>query len=386
MSDFPTMKDAVILQVIPGLSAGGAEKTTIEMAEAITTAGGRALVVSAGGRLEGELAKAGGEFIRKPNIGSKNPITMRANAKWLAKIARSENVSLFHARSRAPAWSAYWASKQAKLPFVTTYHGAYNGRSSFKRWYNSIMARGQKVIANSTFIAEHIGQTYPWSQDRIITVHRGVDQHVFSPEFVRQKRIKALEQYWFGDTGKPDGLLVLMPGRLTSWKGQEDAISAYFRLKERPGQMIIAGDDQGRTNYREKLLQQISDDKLEGIVRLVPHCTDMAAAYALADIVLAPSREPEAFGRVAAEAGAMGVPVVAARHGGQMEIVEDSVSGFLIQPGDPQDIADAIEKIVKLGPDGRQSMGVAARERVLARFSKIALQKATLDVYRQVLT
>ena len=175
------LSGATILQVIPHLAAGGAERTAIEVTEALTAAGARSLVASQGGRLEAELVSAGGELIRIDNLPTKNPLAIRANAGVLAKIAADRKVSLIHARSRAPAWSALWAARQAKLPFVTTYHGVYSAKGGLKRLYNSVMARGDRVIANSDFTARHILAEHPWANGRIVTIHRGVDIAKFSP-------------------------------------------------------------------------------------------------------------------------------------------------------------------------------------------------------------
>ena len=382
------LQGATILQVIPDLAAGGAERTTIEVAEAIVKAGGRALVASAGGRLEGELAMAGGELFRNQSLTSKNPFTIHRNAGWLAKLITAEGVDIVHARSRAPAWSAYWASKRTSAQYVTTYHGAYNAKSAAKRWYNSIMARGEVVIANSDYIAAHIAQTYPDAASRIVTIPRGVDLDVMDPQAVTDARKAALKQSWFPD-GTPTGPICILPGRLTRWKGQLDAIEAFGVCKQRGadplGALVLVGDAQGRTEYVDELKSKISELKLDDTVRIVGHCADMSAAYLISDIVLAPSREPEAFGRVAAEAAAMGRRVVAAAHGGQMEIIVDQTTGLLVAPKDAAAIANALTELFAQSDAARDRMEQAAMTHARARFSKQALQTATLQVYETVL-
>ena len=313
---------------------------------------------------------------------------VQENVGWLKALIQREHVDLIHARSRAPAWSAYWAAKSTRTPFVTTYHGAYNAKSSFKRWYNSVMARGDIVIANSTYIAAHIAQTYPDATARIVTIPRGVDLEAIHPDNISSNRTEMLQQQWFGDAC-PDRPLILLPGRLTAWKGQQDAISAMAIRRDRGadvlGTLVLAGDDQGRSGYLEALKAQITSLKLDESVSIVGHCSDMGAAYKLCDIVLAPSREPEAFGRVAAEAGAMGRPVIAAAHGGQLEIVDDKLTGRLVAPGQPGEIADMIDDILKLDASQLSALSQAARERIASRFSKASLQAATLNVYARLL-
>ncbi len=382
------LKGVTILQVIPELDAGGAERTVIEVAEAITRAGGQALVASAGGRMEIELKEAGGILIPNPTLPSKNPFTIRRNARWLAGVMRQEKVSIIHARSRAPAWSAYWAAKSVGVPFVTTYHGTYNARSAFKKWYNSVMAKGDAVIANSAFIADHVRAQFPETTGRLTTISRGVDLDALDPERISDAEKQALSLKWFGN--KAPGFVILLPGRLTSWKGQQDAIAAMGLLAAQhtlpAWTLVLAGDAQGRTAHLDNLKSQIAEQKLDEHIFIVGHCDNMPVAYALADLVLAPSRDPEAFGRVAAEAGAMKKPVIASDHGGQALIVVNGKTGWLSSPQAPEQLAKAI-KIAMLDMTGaeRQAMGEQARAYVAPRFSKSALQAATLEVYNGLL-
>ncbi len=380
------LRGATILQVIPHLAAGGAERTTIEVTEALVAAGATALVVSAGGRLEKELNRVGGELIRLESAPTKNPLEINANAGRIAKLVIARKISLIHARSRAPAWSALWAARRTKVPFVTTYHGVYNAKGSLKRLYNSVMARGDKVIANSDFTARHIVVEHPWAADRIVTIHRGVDIAKFSADAIAPSRLDALRTAW--KLGPGDDAIILLPGRLTGWKGHREAIAAAAALKSRGAanwRMIFAGDPQGRDGYVEELKQLIASNGLDGRVSMVGHCDDMPAAFALADIVIAPSNEPEAFGRVAAEAGAMGVPAIGSSIGAQGEIIVDEETGLIVRPSDPAHLSTAITRLLALGPDGRAAMGQMARTRVLARFTTSALQKATLSVYEGLL-
>ena len=380
------LRGATILQVIPHLAAGGAERTTIEVAEALVAAGATALVVSVGGRLEKELARVGGELIRLETAPTKNPVEIRANANRIAKLVTARKISLIHARSRAPAWSALWAARQTKIPFVTTYHGVYNAKGSLKRLYNSVMARGAKVIANSDYTARHIVQEHPWAADRIVTIPRGVDIAKFSLEAVAPARREALAAAWKIELGVDP--IILLPGRLTGWKGHREAIAAAAALHSggvSNWRMVFAGDPQGRDGYVAELKQLIASAGLDGRVVMVGHCSDMPAAFALSDITIAPSNEPEAFGRVAAEAGAMGLPAVGSSIGAQGEIIVDGVTGLIVPPSDPAALSTAIAKLLAMGPDSRKAMGQKAQARVLERFTTSALQKATLSVYEGLL-
>lgn len=376
-----------ILQVIPHLSAGGAERTTVEIAEALKAAGAKAIVASVGGRLEGELTRAGAQIERIDSLASKNPVTIYGNATVLSKIITKHKVDLIHARSRAPAWSALWASRRMKKPFVTTYHGVYNAKSAPKRLYNSVMARGDAIIANSNYTAAHVVSQYPDAASRIVTIHRGVDIAKFSPDAILPSRKAALAKDWRLPAENP-GAVILLPARMTGWKGHREAIAAAALLKVRnpqPWRMIFAGDEQGRESYLQELAQLITQHGLDDRIAMVGHCDDMPAAFALADIVIAPSNEPEAFGRVAAEAGAMGVPAIGSNIGAQGEIIVDGQTGFVTPPLDPAALAAAIGNLLDRGPGGRKAMGEGAMVRVRKNFTTAALQQATLAVYERLM-
>ena len=376
-----------ILQVIPQLEAGGAERTTLEVAQAIVAAGGRAMVASEGGRLEGELAALGGELVRLP-MSSKNPWTVWRNAERLARIVRAEKIDIIHARSRAPAWSAKWAADRTDAHFITTYHGTYNGKSGLKRWYNAIMARGELVIANSQFIAAHIRVQHPFAAERVRIIPRGVDLDRFDPAVIDPQRVAELAASW-GLQWPSDRLIALFPARLTGWKGQRETLHALGRLKA-DGQALpltlLVGDAQGRDGYLAELETLIRQNELTADVRILGHCSDMPAAFALADIALTPSIEPEAFGRTAAEAGAMHVPVIAADHGGAREVVLPGETGWRVEPGNPAALAEAIREAMSMTPAQRSEMGQRAAKHVRTQFSTRALQAATLRVYQEALS
>jgi len=381
------LEGAVILQVIPDLGAGGAERTTIEVAAALSSAGARALVASRGGRLEADLEAAGGELIRLEAAGSKNPFAMARMAGVLAGLIEERGVSLVHARSRAPAWSALYAARRTHRPFVTTYHGIYNARGRLKRLYNSVMARGDVVIANSEYTAGHIRSEHPFASDRLTVIPRGVDVEAFSPGAVSRPRREAVLASWGGPFPEGDALL-LLPARLTGWKGHRVAIAAAARLQQagrKDWRMIFAGDAQGREDYRSELEASIAGLGLADRVHITGHCTDMPAALSLADVVLAPSTDPEAFGRVAAEAGAMGRIVIGSELGAQREVIDQGRTGFLCPPGDSLSIAQAILSCLDMTASERATMSLGAQERIRRRYTSDALKAATLAVYARLL-
>jgi glycosyltransferase involved in cell wall biosynthesis len=375
-----------VLQVTPELNAGGVERTTLEMAEAISRAGGLALVVSAGGRLEPDLKAAGGELIKLP-VNSKNPLTVALNAQRIAAIVKKRGVQIIHARSRAPAWSALMAARMAGVPFVTTFHGIYNGRRGLKHFYNSVMARGDVVIANSEYTKEHILTYYHADLARIVAIPRGADIEQFDRKRITDAEIKAMRTLW--NVAPNDArCVVIAPARLTRWKGQLALIEAVRMIEaRRPGalKVIIAGDAQGRASYVQEMNAAIAAAELQETVAIVGHVDKMPAALAASDIAVFPVIEPEAFGRGAVEAQAMGVPVIASNLGGFTETILEGETGFLVPPGIAVALAGVLERLIDLGPQARLVMGHLGEDRARTLYSKAALQSATLAVYQRVL-
>jgi glycosyltransferase involved in cell wall biosynthesis len=373
-----------VLQVIPGLETGGAERTTIEIADALVRAGHGALVASEGGAMEAELAAVGGELIRLP-MATKNIFTAVSNVSRLKRLIQASGVDIVHARSRAPAWSALRAARSAGVKFVTTYHGTYNAKSPLKRFYNSVMARGDRVIANSNFIRDHIVAEHGLSAEAITVIPRGVDVDRFHVTSAVKARAKALATEWNLPEQRP---IVVLPARLTRWKGQLVALQALAQMKadglKRPV-LVLVGGDQGRTGYRDELEFLIGRHGLEDDVWIVGHCDDMPAAFGLADFALNPSTDPEAFGRTAAEASAAGLPVIVADHGGAREVVEDGVTGWRVTPGDPVALAKTLQVAMRLDIAARQALGAAGRQRIMNRFTVTSLQNSTLRVYNELL-
>lgn len=321
LSETSPLAGVTVLQIIPALEAGGAERTTVDVAAALAEAGARPLVATEGGRLVGELQAKGGIWVPFP-ANTKNPFAMALNVERLARLCRREGVQILHARSRAPAWVALGAARRLKLPFVTTYHGSYSGRTSVKVLYNSVMARGDVVIANSHYTAELIRRTHPdQAGGRITVIHRGTDLAAFTPSAVSAARVESLRRAW---NVAPHERVVLLAARLTAWKGQRVLIEAAARLRDlglTDIAVVLAGDPQGRTAYERELDALIEARGLTGIVRRVGHCADMPAAFRAASVVAVPSVEPEAFGRSAVEAQALGIPVVVSDLGAVPETV-----------------------------------------------------------------
>ncbi len=376
-----TERGPAVLQVLPRLETGGVERGAVEIAGALAEAGWTAIVASEGGPLEHELARSGARHVRLP-LASKNPLVMRANVSRLVRLMRSQGVELIHARSRAPAWSAALAARHVRVPLVTTFHATYNAGGLIKRRYNGIMAKGERVIAISHFIADHIEQHYPVDPARIRVIHRGVDLARFDPERVSAERVIALAGRW----RLPDGVpVVMLPGRLTRWKGQRLLIEALARVGDLEWVCALVGSDQGRTAYREELEALIDRLGLNGRVFMVGHCDDMPAAYMLADLVVSASTDPEGFGRVVSEAQALGRPVAVSDHGGAPEQLLPEETGFLFRPGDPADLAAAIERALLLTPEARHSLAARAITNVRDYFSKDQMCAGTLGLYREVL-
>lgn len=371
----------VVLQVLPSLVTGGVERGTVEITRAVAEAGGVALVASAGGRMVTAVERAGGRHITLP-LNGKNPLTIWRNAERLAALIRTEGVAIVHARSRAPAWSAWLACRRTGAHFITTYHGTYGEGFPFKRRYNSVMAKGERVIAASHFIAGLIASRHRVDPGRIRVIPRGVDPAVFDPAGVSGERMMRLARAW---RLPEESRVVLLPGRLTRWKGQAVLIDAIARLSRPDVCCVLVGSDQGRRRYSAELIRRAERLGIADRLRLAGECDDMPAALMLADVVVHASIEPEAFGRVVIEAQAMGRPVIASDLGGPVETVEQDVTGWRVPPGDAAALAAAIDQILAMAPAARDALGARAREAVLREYTVAAMQDATLAVYGEVL-
>lgn len=370
-----------VLQVLPALDSGGVERGTVEIVEALAAQGWTALVASQGGRLVAAVERAGGRHITLP-LRTKLPWSIWRNAARLSGVIRRERVDLVHARSRAPAWSVLLACRRTGVPFVTTYHGAYSDGSRAKRLYNSVMARGARAIVASSFIADLLRSQHGVPDDRLRLIPRGIDPKVFDPGAMTGHRVAKLAQAW----SIPEGaVVILLPARVSRWKGQSVLIAALGLLKRPELFAIFVGSDQGRHGYVRSLLNEAAALGITSQIKLAGDCADMPAALMLADIVVSASTEPEAFGRAVIEAQAMERVVIAAGHGGAAETVTNGQTGVLVPPGDAAALAGAIGSILAMPEEERHAIGARARASVLSQYTTGAMQQATLDVYDEIL-
>lgn len=374
-------ENKVIMQVLPSLEMGGVERGVIEIATALQERGIPNIVVSNGGKMVVALEKIGVEHIQVP-VHSKNPIRMWFNSIKLARIIRDKNVSLIHVRSRAPAWPVKWASQKTGVPFITTFHGFYGLKPRwFKQWYNAVMTQGQKIIAVSDFIAQHIIKEYGVNPDKIVRIHRGADTQYFNPERVSVKQVSDV----FNQFQIPLGLPVIsLVGRLSIWKGHVVLLKALSMMRNKELVCLFVGGKGGSTLLAD-IKRQIALLPSETRVQIIETCSDMPAAYALSDVVVAASTLPETFGRVAVEAGAMGRIVVATNHGGFCETVVDGETGFLVPPDDAKALADKLDAILEMSSAERQKMQEAALKHVQENFSTAVMADKTIRVYQELL-
>lgn len=378
----PTLKNKTILQVLPSLETGGVEQTTLDITEALVKEGAIPLIASNGGKLVKNIKELGGIHISLP-LHSKNPLTIIQNYISLKKIIHKYKVDLIHARSRAPAWSAYWAAKSTLIPFVTTYHGIYNGKGALKKFYNSIMTRGNRVIANSLYTAKHAWSTHHVSPSLLRIIHRGVDFSLFDPSlFTAEEKKTFKNKLGFTDSSRP---LFLLPGRLTRWKGQELFIEALSYLPRDSFYALIAGNPQGRNQYVENLKKIIKKYHLEENVYLWTEPIPMPFLLSLGDCIISASTDAEAFGRVMAEAGAMEKPVIASSHGGALEIVIPNKTGFLFPNKNAPALAETIKHFLTLSPKNQHLLGQEGRKHILCSFSKENMCDKTLSIYKELL-
>lgn len=364
------------------MQSGGVERGTIEITEAIKSAGMIPLVASAGGALIPHITHAGGEHITLP-LDRKNPLIMRTNALRLYKLIKDHGVDLVHARSRAPAWSAYYAAKWAKIPFVTTFHGVYGSNSFMKRRYNAIMTKGDRIIAVSKFVKEHIAERYRVDITKIRLIPRGVDFTLFDEKRAIPERIVQLTKSWH--LPEDETPIIFCPGRLSRIKGQHVFIEALAKMKDQPFIAVIAGTDEGHEEYRASLEKQIIDSGLEGKVRISGPTNFMAEAYLLSNLVVVPSTKPESFGRTAVEAQAMGRCVVGVDLGGLKETILPNETGYLVPPNDAETMAEAIKYALARDEKTTAAMSKFAIQHALNHYSALQMKNKTIAVYKELL-
>lgn len=381
MLNLKTQKTPVVMQIIPELGAGGAEQGCIDVAAGLVNAGARSLVVSAGGHRVGEIIRARAEFIPMP-VHSKNPLDIYANIGRLRRLINAWNVDIVHVRSRAPAWSAWYACKGTGAHFMTTVHAPYNMGGRFKNLYNSVMVRGERIISISDHVTRYILDNYTVDPARIRLIHRGIAMDKFHPHMVGIQRMATLLRDWRIEDGAP---VVMLPGRLTRWKGHHVLLEAMARLKRPDVFCVLLGADQGRHEYRAELETRIDQLGLTGQVRIIGDCKDMPAAYMIASVVVSASTDPEGFGRVPVEAQAMGRPIIATDHGGAQETILRGETGWLIPPADPDALAEALRQALALTPQQRAVLATRSMSHVAQYFTREKMVSDTLSVYAELL-
>ena len=380
ISKFNT-KDIRLLQVLPHLGSGGLVSGAIEIASYLKSKGGISLVLSSGGYREKDLNRTNCclEFLP---VDSKNPFIIIKNINKIVDIAKKYRINIIHARSRAPAWSAYLASKKLKIPFITTFHGTYGVENYLKKEYNKVMIKGEATIAISNFIKNHIKQEYK-RNEKIFVIPRGINERIFSPKNVTQERVinlaKKLRIEEFTNT-------ILMPGRLTEWKGHKYAIEAISKLKEKNIKLIIVGDKQKKNSYKRSLLQYAKSLNLQNKVLFVNHTRDLPAFLMLSDAVLSCSTKPEAFGRVILEAQAMGRQIIAFDHGGAKELINNNESGILSPVKDSTRLAENISKVLNLSNGERKRLSKKSIKKVKENYLTKFMCETTINVYLKVLS
>ncbi len=376
-----SQKSPTILQILPALISGGVERGTVDMTAYLVQQGWNAIVVSSGGPMAREVESKGGTHITL-SADSKNPLQILWNARVLSKIIRDHNVDIIHARSRAPAWSAFRAARKTGIPFVTSFHGTYNFTGKIKRWYNGIMTRGARIIAVSHFIESHIVANYGIDPAKIDVVPRGIDLVRFDPVRVHRDRVIKLASEWNIPDDKP---IIMLPGRISRWKGQRELLLALSKLPHKNFYCVMIGSDHGHESYRQEIERLVGELGLEGSVKWAGECKDMPAAYLLADVVVSASQEPEAFGRVVVEAQAMGRPVIATNHGGSAETIIDGETGLLYPVDDIDALSQMIGKVLTLNAQARERLAEMQIAHARAHYSREQMCEGEFAVYQKVL-
>ena len=384
------MKNKIkVLQVIPKLGYGGAETGCYDLAHFLSEQGCKSFIVTSGGELLKFVKKEKVKIFRLP-VHSKNPILILFNAIIISLIILLYNVNIVHARSRAPAWSCLLATKLTTRKFVTTFHGTYNFSNRFKKIYNSVMVRSHLVISGSNFIFSHINENYgDFFKDgkrKLLVIFRGINTNYFYSQKILPSKIDKFSKQYGIDRNK---FIILLPGRLTFWKGQKIFIEAIKLLSDQeniqPFEGIILGSDQGRNVYKKQLIGLTEQYRLNRIIKFVDHCDEMPVAYRIANLVCSCSCEPESFGRVSVEAQSMGVPIIASDIGGSSETIVKDKTGFLFKSGDSKDLANAIIMVMKKDYNSLKSIGFEGRKNILKKFDVDKMCHTTFTEYKKLI-
>jgi len=377
-----------VLQVIPKLGYGGAETGCYDIAHYLSENNCGSFIVTSGGELLKFVDKKKVKVIRLP-VHSKNPLLILFNSLVLVGVILLNDISIVHARSRAPAWSCFLATMITGRKFVTTFHGTYNFNNNLKKFYNSVMVRSNLIIAGSNFIFSHIKDNYSKYLDvkkRLLVIFRGINVDYFDPTTKLESDEKKLLKKWEIEKDKK---IILLPGRLTAWKGQEIFIEAINLVNIELGYeafySIILGSHQGRDMYKKKLIRLTEQYRMNKQVRFIDHCKDMALAYKVSDIVVSASIEPEAFGRVAVEAQSMEKPLIASDIGGSNETVVDEKTGFLFESGNAKSLSQKILKVLNLDETSLKSVGVEGRKNIIKKFNVEKMCFSTYSEYKRII-
>ena len=384
------MSKKTVLQILPSLTSGGIERGVVEMNNYLVKNGYNSIVLSSGGKMVYQVEQGGGKHITL-NVATKNPLKMWSNISKIKKIIIENNVDVVDVKSRAPAWSAYFACKRAKCPLITSIHGNYSISkfpiSIFKKLYNSSMVKGDYIVCVSNYVKDYAFKNYKkfkekYANNKVKIIHRGVDVKVFNPEIESQERIIRLTNSMSLPNDKS---IILLPGRLTEWKGQLYFMDVLAKLKHKDFLCLIVGDAKGHEKYRDRLKQKIKELKLDGYVRLENHVLDMTALYMISDIVVSSSIRGEAFGRVVPEAQAMERMVVGTAIGGSLETVIDGKTGWLVKPEDKDKFAEIIDMILDMPIEKRLQIGKKARKHIINDFTVDKMCEKTVDVYNEAI-
>ncbi len=382
-------KKIKVLQVIPKLGYGGAETGCYDLAHFLPEQGCKSFIVTSGGVLLKFIKKEKVKVFRLP-VQSKNPILILFNAIIISLIILIYNINIIHARSRAPAWSCLIATKITSRKFVTTFHGTYNFSNRFKKFYNSVMVRSHLIIAGSNFIFSHINENYGDfflnRKRKLLVIFRGINANYFNPQKISLSKI---EKFSKKNSIDRDKFIILLPGRLSFWKGQKIFIEALKLLSEQinnqPFEGIIIGGDQGRSVYKKQLIALVERYRLKKIIKFIDHCDEMPVAYKIANLVCSCSSEPEAFGRVSVEAQSMGIPIVASDIGGSIETIVKDKTGFLFKSGDSNALTNAIIMVMQKDYNSLKSIGFEGRKNILKKFDVDKMCHTTFTEYKKLI-
>ena len=377
-----------ILQVIPKLGYGGAETGCFDLAHYLHEQNCKSYIVTGGGPLLKYINKKKVKILRLP-VQSKNPILILLNSILLTLIIFFLNVDIVHARSRAPAWSCLIATKLTRRKFVTTFHGTYNFKSDLKKWYNSVMVRSDLIIAGSNFIFSHIKENYSKylsNKKKFLVIFRGINTDYFNPKKIKESDKNLLKKKWNITDEKK---IILLPGRLTEWKGQEMFIEAISLLKKNLPELefiaVILGSDQGRKIYKKKLIRLVEQHRLSGNVIFVDHLELMPIAYEISTVIVSSSIEPEAFGRVSVEAQSMEKPIVASNIGGSNETIINDKTGFLFKAGDSKNLSEKLKEVLNLSELTLNGIGAEGRKNIIAKFNVEKMCNTTYSEYKKLI-